>query len=336
MKIVTQAFSRAGLMGNPGDGYCGKALALSVRNFSAQATIEPSARLCIAPQRQDLLEFDNVQQLVRGVREHGYYGGVRLLKATIKLFAEHCIARGIELRPDCFTISYCTTIPVQVGLAGSSAIITAAMRALMRFYNVEIERELLPSLILSVEREELGIGAGLMDRVIQVYEGLVFMDLGRELVEGRGLGDYVPLDPAALPPLYLAYNEGLAKGSEFTHNPLRARFERGEPEMLAKVAQLAELAVRARELLEHGRGDELGSLMDENFDLRAALCNIGPGDMQLINIGRELGAHPKFAGSGGAVIGAFDGDPQRLERLRRAYAKIDATLIVPQIAAEED
>jgi hypothetical protein len=38
-----------------------------------------------------------------------------------------------------------------------------------------------------------------------------------------------------------------------------------------------------------------------------------------------------FAGSGGAVIGLYDGDPGRLEALRAAYAATGARLIVPEI-----
>ena len=108
-----------------------------------------------------------------------------------------------------FSVRYQSNIPRQVGLAGSSAIIVATLRCLMEFYGVEIPRQVQPSLALSVETEELGIAAGLQDRVIQVYEGLVYMDFARDRMEERdGLpcGVYEPLDPALLPPLYVAYS----------------------------------------------------------------------------------------------------------------------------------
>ena len=47
---------------------------------------------------------------------------------------------------------------VRVGLAGSSAIVTATVRALMRFYNVAIPKERLPGVILSVELVSLAFG----------------------------------------------------------------------------------------------------------------------------------------------------------------------------------
>ncbi len=44
-----------------------------------------------------------------------------------------------------------------------------------------------PNLVLSVE-EELGITAGLQDRVVQVYGGVVFMDFDREHMQAHGCG----------------------------------------------------------------------------------------------------------------------------------------------------
>ena len=147
------------------------------------------------------------------MRLHGYYGGIRLIKATIKRFVEYCEARGLPLHDRNFSIRYQTNIPRQVGLAGSSAIIVATLRCLMEFYDVEIPLDAQPSFVLSVEKEELGITAGLQDRVIQVYEGLVYMDFDRSRehsVEGLTCYHYEPLDPALLPPLYVAYHTSLA------------------------------------------------------------------------------------------------------------------------------
>src|SRR5690606_37782341 len=139
---------------------------------------------------------------------------IRLVKATIKRFVEYCELKGLPLHPETFSIRYETNIPRNVGLAGSSAIIVATLRALMEWYGVEIPQEVQPSLALSVERNELGITAGLQDRVIQVYEGVVAMDFSKELEQTDpevelSWGRYSPLDPAALPPLYVSYSAQL-------------------------------------------------------------------------------------------------------------------------------
>lgn len=64
----------------------------------------------------------------------------------------------------------------QMGLSGSSAIVCAALSCLLDFYKVRhlVKVEVRPNLILSAEME-LGIVAGLQDRVAQVYGGLVYM-----------------------------------------------------------------------------------------------------------------------------------------------------------------
>jgi glucuronokinase len=328
--IRTSAFARAGLIGNPSDGYFGKTISFIIKNYSARVTLYESPRLAIRPQACDRLEFASFGALVEDVRQHGYYGGIRLIKAAIKRFGDYCGQTGMSLDRN-FTIEYETDIPIRVGLAGSSAIITATIRALMAFFGVEIPAPVLPGIILSVELDELKIGAGLQDRVIQVYGGVVFMDFDKERMARDGHGLYEPLAPESLPPLYVAYHDTLAEGTEVTHNDLRSRYNRGEEAVLVGIKRWAELTQQARDLIVAGRGREIGPLMDANFDLRASLIHISPGNRALVDTGRKLGAAVNFAGSGGAVVGCYDGDPERLRRLTAAYTELGAKLIVPRI-----
>ena len=331
MLIQTRAFARAGLIGNPSDGYFGKTISFIIKNFSARVTLYESPRLTILPQRADRLEFANFRELLADVQVHGYYGGIRLIKAAIKRFGDFCAQLGVPI--DCnFSVEYETDIPIRVGLAGSSAIITATMRALMQFFGVEIPKPVLPGVILSVELDELKIGAGLQDRVVQVYESAVFMDFDKERMARDGHGLYEPLDPGLLPPLYVAYHDTLAEGTEVTHNDLRSRYNRGEEAVHAGIKRWAELTQQARDLIVADRGREIGPLMDANFDLRARLIHISSGNRALVETGRKMGAAVNFAGSGGAVVGSYDGDPERLRRLSAAYTELGAKLIVPQIA----
>src|SRR5207247_1909841 len=161
-------------------GYHGKTISLSVRNFRADVVLYEWEDVEIVPTDEDRTRFRSVHDLARDVKLHGYYGGMRLLKATIKKFVDYCRRQGHVLHDRNFAVRYESNIPRQVGLAGSSAIIVAALRCLMDFYEVVIPREVQPSLVQSVETEELGIAAGLQDRVIQVYEGLVYMDFAPE------------------------------------------------------------------------------------------------------------------------------------------------------------
>src|ERR671937_1224099 len=143
--IRKRAYARAGLLGNPSDGYHGKTISISVRNYWAEVTLYEWDSVEIVLASDDRAKFDTVHDLARDVRLHGYYGGIRLIKATIKRFVEHCDARGLALHDRKFSIRYQTTIPRQVGLAGSSAIIVATLRCLIDFYKTPIALEIQPS-----------------------------------------------------------------------------------------------------------------------------------------------------------------------------------------------
>jgi len=330
MIIQTCAFARAGLIGNPSDGYFGKTISIIVRNFAAKVALWESPELEIIAGANDGSRYASLDELLAGIQTDGYYGGVRLIKAITRRFALYCRQNAIELEPKNFTIRYESNIPRRVGLAGSSAIVTATLRALMQFYGVSIPQPVQPGLVLSAERDELGIGAGLQDRVIQTYEGAVYMDFGRTLLEKHGYGRYEPLDPALLPPLFIAYDTSLSEGSEVFHNNIRERFDRGDQDVVNAMRQFAGFAEQARQAMIGGRPGDVGPLMSRNFDLRRSLYRLSARNVEMIEIARRLGAHAKFAGSGGAAIGTC-ADESAYGRLAAAYRAAGFGIFRPKI-----
>ncbi len=332
MACEATAYARAGLMGNPSDGYFGKTLSVVIRDFSAKVSLYESPEVEIVPSFQDRSKYAGIRELVDDVISNGYYGGIRLMKAAVKRFYDYCRENGISLADRNFSIRYRSTIPRRLGLAGSSALVTATIKCLMEFYDVDIPKPLLPGLILSVETDELGIAAGLQDRVIQVYEGAVFMDFSREIVERQGHGDYEELDPALLPPLFIAYRQDLGEGSEVIHNNVRQRWLDGDPEVIAAMRDFASYAQEARDLVVAGRGMEIGPLMDKNFARRQTIFKLDPRNVEMVRVARSVGAHGKFAGSGGAIVGMYY-DEAMYARLRDAMARIGVAVVKPRIEA---
>ena len=324
----TKAYARAGLIGNPSDGYHGQTISIIVKNFAAQVVIYEWPQLEIMPTRQDQCRFDSLDEMLHDVRLNGYYGGMRLIKATIKRFAEYCAAQNITLPPVNFSLRYDSNIPRQVGLAGSSAIVTATMRALCQFYDVTIPREILPGIILSVEREDLGIGAGLQDRVAQVYEGLTYMNFDKAFMDEHGYGQYEPLDIALLPNVYIAYQTELAESSEVFHNDIRKRYDNGEELVVNAMLTFADLARQAREGLLAGDHAGVAALMNKNFDTRRTIYNINPKHIRMVELARELGASSKFAGSGGSIIGTYT-DEAMFAKLKQAFEAERCAVIKP-------
>ena len=335
--IRRRAFARAGLIGNPSDGYHGKTISIIVRNFWAEVVLYEWDSVDIVLAEDDRARFRSVYDLARDVRLHGYYGGIRLIKATIKRFVEYCQARGIALHERNFSVRYQTNIPRQVGLAGSSAIIVATLRCLMEFYDVRMPTEAQPTFVLGIEQEELRITAGLQDRVIQVYEGMVYMDFGREqrrLVDGIPCYHYEPLDPALLPPIYLAYHDALSEPTEVFHNNIRGRFDQGDQTVVSAMQRFASLAARGREALVAGDFATLGRLIDENFDTRRSIYTLPAWQVEMVETARRAGATAKFAGSGGAIVGTYP-DAQTFERLTSDLLAIGARTLKPETHEKE-
>ena len=203
----------------------------------------------------------------------------------------------------------------------------------MDFYGVEIPLEVQPSLALAVEVEELSITAGLQDRVIQVYEGLVSMDFAAELMRetlGYRHGVYERLDPALLPPVYIAYKADVSEPTEVFHNDIRGRYNRGDSTVVNAMSTFAGLASDARDALLAGDHARLAKLMDANFDTRRSIYQLPAGQVEMIDLARKVGASAKFAGSGGAIVGTYR-DETMFNDLRQNLAAIGCVVIKPRI-----
>ncbi|KAE8706268.1 putative glucuronokinase 2 [Hibiscus syriacus] len=310
MVIERKAYARVGLLGNPSDVYFGKTISFSIGNFWATVRLEPSHRLVIKPHPvHDLVQFDSLDHLSSRLRSEGYYGGVRLVLSICKHFYKYCKDNGINLRPGNFTLSYDTNIPRQAGLSGSSAIVAAALGCLLDFYNVRhlINVETRPNLILSAEKE-LGIVAGLQDRVAQVYGGLVYMDFSKEHMDKLGHGIYTPMDVTLLPPLHLIYAENPSDSGK-VHSTVWQRWHDGDEFIISTMKEVADIAAKGQSVILQKNWRRLAELMNRNFELRRRMF----GDKCLgdLNIngggGSGVGAASKFTGSGGAVCSAQTG-----------------------------
>lgn len=327
MLVRSFSFARAGLVGNPSDGYFGKTISFTFDRFRADVECWESPELELVPSRRDHSVFKDIRDLHADVQKHGYYGGFRLLKASCKAFLDYCRDQGIVLDSRNFTLRYRSNIPGRVGLAGSSAIVMSCVRALAAFYDVYMEKWEMANLALRVENDELGIPAGLQDRVVQAIGGMVYMDFNKELLDRRGYGEYEPLDAGPIwPALYIAYREDLSEGTEVYHNDLRSRYKRGDKPVLEAIQRWGSLAEETRAILlePHGssvsrRIERISVLLDENFDLRASLYDVGDGNRDLVRTARSFGASAKFAGSGGAIVGLLE-DPVAFDRMVEAFA----------------
>lgn len=303
--VTARAHARAALAGNPSDGYGGRTIAFTFTELFADVTVKPAARLMIEAER----------------------GEAALLRAAYGRFAHHCFDTGADPTPCSLAVR--STIPPEVGLAASSAIIIAALQALSEFNGVELARHDLPLVALAAE-EDLEIPAGLQDRVAQAYGGLVYMDFEPRLLASEGHGRYERLDPGALARAYVAWCPRTAVRSSRFHLELRRRYRSGEPEVIAALGELAELATEARAAIERHDSGELDRIVDANFELRRRLAPLEAPHVRLVEAARAAGASANYAGSGGAVTGFVADD--RFAELTCALAAFGCTVIRPTVA----
>ncbi len=337
MIITATAYPRAALIGNPSDGYFGKTIAFVFDNFRASVQLYETPQIAFLSASRDINEFRNLEDLDRKVGLYGYYGGIRLLKASARKFFIHCREHGIRLDKKNFTMRYQSDIPNRLGLAGSSAIITAAIRSLAEFYGIYLTNAELANLVLAAERDELSIPAGLQDRVAQAFNHPVFMDFEREHMEKYGFGKYEKIHTPENINFYVAYRTDLAEGSEILHSRLKDDYNAGVPAVLAAMEEWSDLTVRMRSALEQNKLSLVSELINRNFDLRSEVCSgsISEKNRQMVKIARSTGASAKFTGSGGAIVGTFE-DEKMFLHLKQELAVYGVQVVKPNIVRRGD
>jgi glucuronokinase len=284
----------------------------------------------IKPSKGDTPIFDSLDELYSTTRWRGYYGGIRILQALIVRLTDYCRENGFKLENRNFTIEYESTFPLRLGMGGSSAIITAALRALCQYFQLDIPLPIQAKLVLETETKEIGVPAGPQDRVIQVYEGMVFMNFQKELMQSRGYGEYEKLNPNLLPNVYVAFRTSLSEGTEVFHNNVRERWRAGDPDILNAMETWASYAEQGRKALLERDYTTLDRLINANFDLRKKLYQISEGNLEMIRTAREAGAAANFAGSGGAIVGTYRDDRMYAD-LEQAMRRLDVAVIRPII-----
>jgi glucuronokinase len=271
------AFARAALAGNPSDGYGGAVLALALQARRATATAWRSDRAATEPPSE-------------------------LVAATVARFAT-------ELAPaaaGATAVRFETTIPRAVGLGGSSAIVVATLRALCELWSVELEPIAMARLALRIEVDDLGIAAGMQDRIAQTHGGLTFMDFGTDPPAAARL------DGDLLPPLLVAWRADSGGHSGEVHAPLRDRHFDGEPAVLRAMRTLTRAAHDAAGAIAAGDHETLRSSVDASFDARRSMLALDPRHVEMIEAARAAGAAANYAGSGGAIVAVCDGHEHRV------------------------
>lgn len=278
----------------------------------ATATIEPAPSLVVR-YRNETVEFVRPEDLSnRG-------DAFDAVRAALGI----C---GIEPGRDPFALTLSTDIPVQSGLAGSTAILTAAIGAIQAVSGGLEHPHRLIETSRQAERDLLGVACGYQDAALCVMGGLRYVDLrGRESLRQGPDEPYLTAEPLAAPSMpFLLAHSGVQHHSGSVHKTLRQRWEEGEQQVIEAYRRVTRLGMMGKRALLDGDWNRLASLMTENHVIQRDLGGSGPSNEALIAAalsGGALAAKLAGAGGGGTII-ALTLEPERTAAaLRKAGAE---------------
>ena len=270
---MAEAPARAALAGNPSDGYGGAVLAVTLDALRATATAGTG-----------LLASTSTESL--------------LVDATVTRFDREFGCAPVP-------VAFATQIPLTVGLGGSSAIVIAVLRELCAVHGVSLAPDQMAALALSIEVDDLGIAAGLQDRLVQCHGGLQLMDFSGPEPRTE------ELDRSLLPPLLIAWRDATGEPSGIVHGDLRSRYEAHDPAVVRCLEELGDYAREARDALRAVKIPTFKQAVDASFDLREQIVDLQPAHTAMIACARDAGAAANYTGSGGAIVCVCDDEKHR-------------------------
>lgn len=278
---------RAGIIGNPTDMYGGAVISCSVP-MRAWVEMQSDAGLTLATADQVVT--------IRGLEDlrprHDHFDLARAVFRYFRLPAMNA------------RITFGTDIPLQSGLAGSTALLVALTAAVLAWLDRLPHRYLIAETARFIELNYLEVVCGYQDAYMATFGGLNYLDF-------RGKQFYRPLETELFGtvevlseivptlPFVLAYT-GIRHHSGEVHKPLRERWLDGEPEVVRAYERIAELAAIGKRALLKADWADMAAAMNENHAIQRSLGGSGEHNEVLIQAALKAGAPAaKLAGAGG-------------------------------------
>ena len=305
--ITYSSPGRCGVVGNPSDMYGGSVISCSTKE-----------RAFVSVQDHDMLELV-VEGKVRTIRkpedliqDHGMFDAIL---ASIEYFG---------LKDARIKITVTSKIPVNAGLSGSTAVMTALVAALLEWMERNdywpggkltwswIESKNLYFLAETVRHIELyflKIVCGYQDAYMCAFGSLNFLDFSDKQyylsLKREPLGTVENLaDKAPCLPMILVHT-GIKRVSGSVHKPVRDRWIEGDNIVVKGMLRLAHIARMSKSAILSGDWELLGEAMTENHEIASSLGTSSEINEKIIKTALDSGAiAAKLAGAGkgGTII----------------------------------
>ena len=315
--IQASAPGRCGLIGNPTDMYGGTVISCSTRE-RARCSLSydvDSLMITVSGQTQALETLDDL------VLRPGDY--LNVARAALS---------ALEIDPAAttpFHLSAQTEVPMQAGLAGSTAILACITGALLAHLGLTLSPYEAAELVRKIEYDVLGIVCGFQDHYMAVFGGLNCLDFrGKDSAQIQDsetpFGSVESLSPYIDNlPLVLAHT-GVRHHSGSVHTSPRERWLRGDREVVDGYTEIGTLARRGKRALLSGDWDTLATLMNRNHAIVRDLGGSGDANEKLISAaltGGASGAKLAGAGGGGTILALTHDRARTVAALKAAGAE---------------
>ncbi|MDQ2799781.1 MAG: hypothetical protein M3Y13_09080 [Armatimonadota bacterium] len=315
--IHASAPGRCGLVGNPTDMYGGSVLSCSTRE-RARCTLNDDTK-------QFRVSVSGQSQVMHSVADLEF-------RTDDYLNVARAVLRALEVDPATaapFHLAAETEVPMQAGLAGSTAILASIVGCLLAHLGLRLNPYQTAELVRQIEYEVLGIVCGFQDHYMTVFGGLNYMDFRDKTSAAPPEADtpFATIEPlteyVGELPLVLAHT-GVRHHSGSVHTSPRERWLRGEPAVVEGYLEIARLARVGKRALLGCDWDTLADLMNRNHAIVRELGGSGEANEAMIAVALKSGATgAKLAGAGGGgTILALTHDREKtVEALREAGAE---------------
>ena len=304
--IKASAPGRCGLIGNPTDMYGGTVISCSTRE-RASCTLS--------------YDVDQLTITVSGQTQVLETLGDLVLRPGDYLNVARAVLSALEIDPAVtvpFHLSAETDVPMQAGLAGSTAILACLTGALLAHLGLTLSPYDTAELVRQIEYDVLGIVCGFQDHYMTVFGGLNCLDFrGKDSAQIQDSETPFAMVESLSPyvgslPLVLAHT-GVRHHSGSVHTSPRERWLRGDREVTEGYVEIGALARRGKRALLSGDWETLAFLMNRNHAIVRNLGGSGEANESLIAAALANGAvGAKLAGAGGGgTILALTHHPDR-------------------------
>ncbi len=314
--IVASAAGRAGIIGNPTDGYGGCVISctLAYRSYAELTCGGRELRLEIGEEHVTLQEPEDLRLgFERGLEKRT---PADVARAVLRYFLE----QGLPWPEPGFLLRTWTEVPLQAGLAGSTAITAALYGALSWFYEVKESPYRIAEAVRWIEHRIMGQTCGYQDQYMAVFGGVNFLDFTGKAAQRQDESEpYAAVEPLeGLVDLskFVVIHTGVQHDSTSVHRPIRERWEQGEEAVVEGYREITRLARLGKRALLEGNWPELGRLMNANHAIQRDLGGSGEINEKYIDLALEAGAWgAKLAGAGqGGTLIVLHPEPEKLGR----------------------